>query len=884
MKKFLAGSCVLLAVCTFGRAAEPAFARKPAASSEGGTVKIKFAVNQNTDVAVFIEDAQGKVIRHLAAGVLGANAPAPLQANTLAQTIDWDGKADYGKPATGGPFKVRVALGLGAKYERAYSRPVHFSGRLSLAVGPDGAVYVKHTYGPAGGRWNHSHLLVLNRDGTYRRTLLPFPATPDGAASLGLDTMAIQGRPAPAELVNLTDLYHWLNVPSSCTMAAGKEGSLYVPVSNVGTRPCGIARLSVSGKGCPNGPLVALLDKAQIGELPEFADQGNVALSSDEKNLYISGVRDRRGNMKGVLAAVYKVKLPERTAMEVFFGTPKQPGAGANQLGNQTAGLASDGKGHLLIADPANHRVVVASESDGKQVGEIKVEAPWSVVVHRPSGAVYVATQPKGPAKLFKFNGWKDAQKVSEMLLPRKGSGGDVAALAVDSSASPAVVWVVSTRTGYLARLEDKGTTYDVNEISKDSWSEGYLGLAVDRERQEVYVRNGGFGEHWERFNDENEKTEVVNLPDSRGGGGSGTQIAPGPGGFLYGLKWRHHFRKWDRNGKPVVWEEPRKPAAEEVKVYPEPVPPAGPSTEAFARVGMTEMPHTLGIRWSDGHIFVLEPHMITQGDGGRTFKALHEYLPNGKRVTSVNEPIIWKTSDAVLGPKFDAAGNIYVADVVRPKGWTSPPELRADSASHKQIGAKGEKMIFKYGSIVKFTPKGGMIHFEGTNPYEGQPVLDPSLKVLEAEWGKNETLLPTKLTGAEWIHPGIGHVGIYECNCENVTFDVDEFGRVYFADQCLFQIRVIDTAGNALTTIGGYGNADNCGPASMLVDPQTGQLRPRQPNDLKSPFAEPDIALAWPSGVGATNKHIYIADTVNRRLLRTRVVYAAEETIELKP
>ena len=50
-------------------AAGPRFARGPVASREGDKWKIEFTVNQKTDVAVAIEDAAGRVVRHLAAGV-----------------------------------------------------------------------------------------------------------------------------------------------------------------------------------------------------------------------------------------------------------------------------------------------------------------------------------------------------------------------------------------------------------------------------------------------------------------------------------------------------------------------------------------------------------------------------------------------------------------------------------------------------------------------------------------------------------------------------------------------------------------------------------------------------------------------------------------------
>jgi hypothetical protein len=137
---------------------------------------------------------------------------------------------------------------------------------------------------------------------------------------------------------------------------------------------------------------------------------------------------------------------------------------------------------------------------------------------------------------------------------------------------------------------------------------------------------------------------------------------------------------------------------------------------------------------------------------------------------------------------------------------------------------------------------------------------------------------------GAEWIHAGVGHMGPWRCNCESISFDVDEFGRSFFPDLNLYRIRVIDTAGNAVTHFGGYGNAESRGPDSPVIDPKTGELRPRKPGEkLKSPFAKPEIALAWPVGVGVTDKFAYIGDPLNRRLLKVKLTYAITSTCDVE-
>ena len=51
----------------------------------------------------------------------------------------------------------------------------------------------------------------------------------------------------------------------------------------------------------------------------------------------------------------------------------------------------------------------------------------------------------------------------------------------------------------------------------------------------------------------------------------------------------------------------------------------------------------------------------------------------------------------------------------------------------------------------------------------------------------------------------------------------------------------------------------------------------------MKSPFAEPEIAFSWLLGVGVTDRYAYMSDGMNQRMLRAKLVYAAEESCEIK-
>jgi hypothetical protein len=439
--------------------------------------------------------------------------------------------------------------------------------------------------------------------------------------------------------------------------------------------------------------------------------------------------------------------------------------------------------------------------------------------------------------------------------------------MGLDAGAPKPLVWI-GTDGGSLLRVEDSGGKLEVQTASSREGTNGsFMDMSVDRFRpdKEIYCRNNlGW---WYRYNEETGKAEKVKLLENAGlkaGGGSGLQILSGPDGNLYGLHYPYHMFKLDRNAKPIGFPEGSYPDEAVGKAGAKDKVGKGLKFGTYVPVSMTDMSHTLGIR-GDGHVFALQPGH----HGDRPFKALHEYLPTGKRVTA--DPIVWMVSDGAVGARFDAAGNIYIADTVNPGARPYPQEFeklfgKIEMNKTRPSGVQDE-VANMYGSVVKFSPKGGTIHYpEKDKPYTGEPKLDPALKTVDAAYYAGQAQRPVKITGAEWLAFGYSHVEVNACVCETTRFDVDEFGRVFYPDLCLYQVRVVDTAGNPMLSFGGYGNAESCGPDSR-----------------DKALATPEIAFAWLVGVGATDKYVYTGDEINRRMLRSKIVYAAEETCEIK-
>jgi hypothetical protein len=147
------------------------FATPPEVVREGRRYVITFETRGRCDVTVAIEDGDSRIIRHLASGVLGPNAPTPLQKNTLRQRLIWDGKNDAGRYVDHlDDVTVRVSLGLQPRFERTlfWSPHKRTSGRGPLLTAAPEGIYI--TNGKA-----CDQVRLFDHAGDYVRTVFPFP-------------------------------------------------------------------------------------------------------------------------------------------------------------------------------------------------------------------------------------------------------------------------------------------------------------------------------------------------------------------------------------------------------------------------------------------------------------------------------------------------------------------------------------------------------------------------------------------------------------------------------------------------------------------------------------------------------------------------------------
>ncbi len=208
----------------------------------------------------------------------------------------------------------------------------------------------------------------------------------------------------------------------------------------------------------------------------------------------------------------------------------------------------------------------------------------------------------------------------------------------------------------------------------------------------------------------------------------------------------------------------------------------------------------------------------------------------------------------AIIGPvpqgnaniRVDLKGNIYVGLMHRPKATTMPAGFEKDQGYRVSVG-----------SVVKFSPEGG------------------------AMLGKDDAVSAEKMEGAINTYVGLapfssaleGFGGNTCCVCRVPRFDLDRYGRLVLPNAMTNSVLVYDNAGNLVMEFGKYGNFD-----SQYVNPAADGARKGKPI-----VATPEIPLAWPTGAGFSEGHIYVNDTYSRRAVRADVTWKVEEVVGVK-
>ncbi|MGQ9662834.1 MAG: hypothetical protein ACUVWX_10950 [Kiritimatiellia bacterium] len=382
----LAGLAVSLAL------AEDLFVQKPMVTKIGEAWRISFAAARTADVEVVVLDKSGKPVRHLAAGVLGKNAPEPLQKGHLKQELTWDGRDDAGSPVEGAPFSVRVSLGMRPKLQRFIgNNPAALGSVRAIAVNPLGELFVFHCSMAIHPNDTSLTATVFDRQGRYARTIWPYPANlPEeklqGFPRLKLNDGSVVPFICQAETRSLLPGAAEISEHQAIATSDGRVAFVghqefvgtTLRYNQPGTKQ--LIVLNDDGSSPVGGPLrTVLATGSQSGS--------DLALSPDEKTICVTGVYSGSAAKAKGQHAVYRFGWDD-AAPKVFVGEPDTAGNGEKNL-NLPRSVAVDGQGNVWVADTGNGRVVVFSAQAGF-LGEIKIERPERVAVDRKTRALYV--------------------------------------------------------------------------------------------------------------------------------------------------------------------------------------------------------------------------------------------------------------------------------------------------------------------------------------------------------------------------------------------------------------------------------------------------------------------------------------------------------------
>jgi hypothetical protein len=97
-------------------------------------------------------------------------------------------------------------------------------------------------------------------------------------------------------------------------------------------------------------------------------------------------------------------------------------------------------------------------------------------------------------------------------------------------------------------------------------------------------------------------------------------------------------------------------------------------------------------------------------------------------------------------------------------------------------------------------------------------------------------------------------HAG--HCHCVKASFALDLYARSFVPEAHRQAVAVVDTNGNFILRLGGYGNADERGP---------------------------EIRWAYARYVGVDERRLYVADGGDRRLLSIDLKYQLEKEVPLR-
>ncbi|PCJ58614.1 MAG: hypothetical protein COA79_12710 [Planctomycetota bacterium] len=850
------------------------FTQKLKLTRKGDDVTISFAVKAACDVAVAIEDSQGKILRHLGAGILGEDPPEPFQKG-LSQKIIWDGKDNFGKYVKDlATCTVRVSLGLKAAFEKnLHYNPLRSLGNdTSIACDKDG-VYIYQSN-------MNDYVRHFDHEGNYVKTIYPFSASKLKSIK-NLKMRAVPGgKPVPNKTRAKGEETSTVTLLSTKPLLYKKAYQVGAMVLRDGLLSLhgnqGISRLGTDGttKGQPfHGPssLMAIgKGKKKKQSCPPY----EAAYSSDDKWIYGTQYFWMGGWAPYSKWPHYLTRQPSDGSKppEIFIG--KHDKGNSNEQLNNPTSVAVDRKGRIYISDWYNDRVQVFS-ADGVYFTSIKpITGPAKVMLDPKTDEIYVATwqvSTKDPyggkanrafnkrckQTLLKYSALKSG-KVCKIIkkwsfdIYNKKRGhanrlvhtfklsGMQSRFVIDFHSKPLRAWV--SQPGmldklYLLELQGDKMILKRNfnkEIEKEGYSKSipyfqrrYLHYDPVREKLYVAEMNQKEVKHYNQVFSIDVKSgavKLMRLPHTVADSG-------------FDAKGRYYMRSGSTiiRYNPTTWKEIPYDYGESRKKVISLIPTigGGASSDKYGGFGVSPLGDTVvACVWKGSDTSRGSKEKKRQDFKGRWTAKVYPGRPGGLYVHVYDTYGNLKQEDVVKGGgtftgglQMDMQGNVYA--VIR----------KNRILDGKVYGNSGT------GTLAKFKPgKGRLISTRSRTPLDTKPSRPQDVS---GAW----------IEGAEYLYGESAIGSNSHCWCRHGQFFVDYYGRAFVCEQERYSIAVLDPKGRVIDRIGHFGNVDD--PGITMFDAQFIQ--------------------------GHTDKRIFVADNGNGRVFSATLNYHKTARVSLK-
>jgi len=902
------------------------FVSKPQVSRAGDRVTVTFETKGFCDVTVVVEDRNGRIVRHLASGVLGPKAPGPFRPDSKKQSVVWDGKDDAGRYVDDREaHTIRVSLGLKPRFERTlFWSPKRRQSRLTplVCAGEEG-VYVYD------GGTGMDSLRLYDHAGEYIRTIYPFGAHKVAEAK-GLDWRKFpqDGKRFPLKTNFLQSTMLTSGTSGTKAKAAhyGMEGTaataMAVRKGRIALAQLRLNRLGADGAtaGLPlQGPATTL----------SSASPRSVALSPDGRWLYLTGyvyghARKMTQNIVFMLdwkciPAVMRLDMESNKPMKLFVGASSLKQAKPNDLLRVPTSVAVDAAGRVYVTDQVKSRVFIF-DAGGKLLKQIKVANPAQVFVHPKNGEIYVFSckvmnqfdQKSVNSALHRFGPFEAPESKQVWSLPlndrfdaRYTSSGYRWRVEIDGWTDKPTIWligegkradVLSSRGliksrhnlvpeyGHLLLLRPSGKKLRVvrrfaDDVAKDSvplmvQAHHRQRLYVNPANGRVYVSEGDGAAFWKSFSRAYEvdpdtgKVRVVELPFHA------EDMCFDLSGHAY-LRTVNLVGRYDPRGNP--WREVPWDYGEQRNGV------------GFGWMGGMKRAKLISalVLPSDGNWHHGGMHVSARGHlivacllGFSTkVKTRAKYVHRGKPYRPDVFPgrLANGRGGATVIHIFDRHGKLVAEDAVPGLadlyGVAIDREDRIYTMSAATRHFDGKRYYnSRSGTLIKLRPGKSRVLTSSKRipiplPKEKYPrrPIDISSGMQGEAWVEN----------AEWLFGGVGFGGKNTgsgCACWNARFAHDCLGRSFAPEVDRYSIAVLDSAGNVITRIGAYGNVDDGKPSIA----EGGPAKPRS-------IGGDEIALYHaPYLATHTDRRLFVADPGNERILSVRLDYHVSESCRL--